>query len=339
MIDSGAAVNIMSADVMKEVGLKVDTPYGKCYAMDNRSVPVVGIIKNIEFRFPSFPHISYRTDITVVEISACYGMLLSRQWSNLVGGHVQLDMSYATIPVGGKEIRIEREPQSYYLVEDYILDPAVNFCHSDMDNFQVSITKPTSKIVDPISIYAKENCNDIWQMFFDGACSKEGNGAGIIFVSPSGKTFKFSFLLNFECTNNIAEYEALIIGLSIVKTYGIKMLTVLGDSDLIVSQIRHKFSTRNPRLKQYRNYVWDLLEFFDAFSIKWVDRSINYLADIMANLAVRQIDIPFDEVIQVEMKNRPSIPDNVQNWQVFEDDKDIIRFLTCQEDYECQFID
>ena len=45
MIDSGAAVNIMSANVMKEIGLKVDTPFGKCYAMYNRSVPVVGIIK------------------------------------------------------------------------------------------------------------------------------------------------------------------------------------------------------------------------------------------------------------------------------------------------------
>ena len=82
-----------------------------------------------------------------------------------------------------------------------------------------------------------------------------------------------------------------------------------------------------------------MLEFFDALSIKWIDRSANYLADTMANLAIRQIDLPFDEVIQVEMKNRPSIPDNVQNWQVFEDDRDIIRFLTCQEDCENQFID
>ena len=57
MIDYGASVNIMFVDVMKEIGLKVDTPYGKCYAMDNRSVPVVGIIKNVEFRFPAFPHI------------------------------------------------------------------------------------------------------------------------------------------------------------------------------------------------------------------------------------------------------------------------------------------
>lgn len=208
-----------------------------------------------------------------------------------------------------------------------------------MDNFQVSVTKPILEVINPISIHAKENCDNIWQMFFDCACSKEGNGARVIFISPSCKIFKYSFLLNFECTNNIAEYEALIIGLDIAKVYGIKLLTVLGDSDLIVSQIRHKFSTRKPRLKQYRNYVWDLIEYFDAFSIKWTDRPNNYLANIMANLAVRQIDLPFNEVIQVQMKYRPSIPDNVQNWQVFEDDKDLIRFLTCEEDYENQIID
>lgn len=44
-------------------------------------------------------------------------------------------------------------------------------------------------------------------MFFDGACSKDGNGAGVIFVFPEGKTFRYSFLLSFECTNNIVEYE------------------------------------------------------------------------------------------------------------------------------------
>ena len=191
MSDSGTIVNIMFANVMKEIGLKVDTLFGKCYAMDNRSMLVVGIIKNVEFRFPSFPHLSFRTHIIVVGMSASYCMLLSRQWLNLVGGHVQLDLTYAIIAVEGKEIRIEREPQSYYLIEDNILDLEVNFCHSDMDNFQVSITKPISKIVNPISIHAKENCNNIWQMFFDGACSKEGNGAGVIFISLSGKILNF----------------------------------------------------------------------------------------------------------------------------------------------------
>ena len=53
MIDFCTVVNIMFADVIKKIVLKVDTPFGKCYAMDNRFVPIV-------------------------EISASYGMLLSR---------------------------------------------------------------------------------------------------------------------------------------------------------------------------------------------------------------------------------------------------------------------
>ena len=84
--------------------------------------------------------------------------------------------------------------------------------------------------------------------------------------------------------------------MNIAKVYGIK-LSVLGDSDLIVLQIKHKFTTIKSNLKQYRNYVSDLIEFFDAFSIKWIDRSNNYLADIMANLAIKQMDLPFDKVV------------------------------------------
>lgn len=49
MIDLGATMNIMPEDVMKELGKHIDTPYGKCYAMDNKSVLVVGIMKNVEF--------------------------------------------------------------------------------------------------------------------------------------------------------------------------------------------------------------------------------------------------------------------------------------------------
>ena len=67
---------------------------------------------------------------------------------------------------------------------------------------------------------------------------------------------------------NIAKYEALIIGLDIAKIYEIKLLIILDDSNLVVSQIRHKFSTRKPRLKQYCNYVWDLLDFFLCFFYK-----------------------------------------------------------------------
>src|SRR5271156_4323021 len=104
-------------------------------------------------------------------------------------------------------------------------------------------------------------------MYFDGACSKEGSGAGVWFVSPSGITFKYSFLLSFQCTNNTAEYEALLLGLNIETKHGIKLLRVFGDSELAISQIRAKYAAKNDRLKQYKHVVWDSIEFFYAFSI------------------------------------------------------------------------
>jgi ribonuclease HI len=61
-------------------------------------------------------------------------------------------------------------------------------------------------------------------MFFDGACTKESTGAGVELISPSKKTSHLSFKLDFKVTNNIAEYEALLLELNAVKETDIKIL-------------------------------------------------------------------------------------------------------------------
>lgn len=71
----------------------------------------------------------------------------------------------------------------------------------------------------------------------------------VVFVAPTSKKFKFSFLLNFECTKNIQEYKALLLGLNVVVKHVIKFLRVLGDSKLLVSHIRGKYASKNKRLK------------------------------------------------------------------------------------------
>jgi hypothetical protein len=53
----------------------------------------------------------------------------------------------------------------------------------------------------------------MWKMFFDGASSSEGVGVGVVFVSPSQEIISMSYKLEFETTNNVAEYEALVLGL------------------------------------------------------------------------------------------------------------------------------
>jgi ribonuclease HI len=47
-------------------------------------------------------------------------------------------------------------------------------------------------------------------LYFDGSVCKDGQGAGIVFIFPSGAEIEMSSRLNFHCTNNQTEYRALL---------------------------------------------------------------------------------------------------------------------------------
>jgi len=85
--------------------------------------------------------------------------------------------------------------------------------------------------------------------------------------------------------------------------------------------------------------VWDQIEIFNAFGITWRDRSQNKMVDLLATVAIKPKEITFVGISQIEVHNRPSIPDNVENWQVFEDDKDIIKFMLNEDKYHGQEMD
>jgi hypothetical protein len=58
-------------------------------------------------------------DVVVVDVPANYGMLLSRSWAGKLGGTMQMDMTYATVPVfGGEHRRLYRETKFAYVVSD-----------------------------------------------------------------------------------------------------------------------------------------------------------------------------------------------------------------------------
>jgi hypothetical protein len=60
-----------------------------------------------------------------------------------------------------------------------------------------------------------------WTIYCDGAWSFAGAGAAAIITSPSGIKIKYAARLEFQCTNNIAEYEAILLGLRKAKALGI----------------------------------------------------------------------------------------------------------------------
>ena len=63
------------------------------------------------------------------------------------------------------------------------------------------------------------------------------------------------------------------------------------------------------------------------------------MADLLANVAIKTNDDSFFGISTIEVQSRPSIPNNVENWQVFEDDNDILKFILSEGMYDSQELD
>jgi hypothetical protein len=139
----------------------------------------------------------------------------------------------------------------------------------------------------------------------------------------------------------VAEYEVLVLGLRAVREIGIQEVVVFRDVDLVVQQIKSTYQAKHPRIKSYRNDVWELIDsFFLAFNISFVLREKNIVADSLATSA-GNFKVPFPPKFKydVEVKYKPSIPDNVKHWKVFEDDLKIKKFLETVKEFSEMHID
>ena len=146
-----------------------------------------------------------------------------------------------------------------------------------------------------------------WQLYFDGASRKRGAGAGIVLVTPSGGLIPYSFSLLALCSNNAAEYEALIIGLEIALEMHIDCLQVFGDSQLIVKQLNDQYEVKNENLVFYYQRGKYLMSKFQDIQINHVPRSENDKADALANLAA-SLTLPEQRDIQVTVGERHLLP-------------------------------
>ena len=129
-------------------------------------------------------------------------------------------------------------------------------------------------------------------MDFDGVVSKEGVGAGVWVHNHKARYSEtHSYKLNFQCTNNIAEYEALMLGLKLLKKLGAKRIMVRGDSELIIKQIKGEYATKHPS-RAYRKFVLYFLECFTEIDLHVIPRGQNILAYGLATLKTT-CEIPF----------------------------------------------
>jgi ribonuclease HI len=87
-------------------------------------------------------------------------------------------------------------------------------------------------------------------------------------------------------TNNVAEYQGLIMGLAEAARLGVRRLEVRMDSELVVRQMIGQYQVRNARLKPLFAEAGRLLEHFEQVDFRHVPREQNRLADALANRAM-----------------------------------------------------
>jgi ribonuclease HI len=131
-----------------------------------------------------------------------------------------------------------------------------------------------------------------WTIYTDGAWGHLGSGASTIIHAPSGLQTKYAIKLEFQATNNVAEYEGLILGLNKAKALGAKNLIIKIDSQIIARQVEKECTTREPELRKYLEVVRALKRRFQDFTLKYIRRAENIDANELAKGAANNLPLP-----------------------------------------------
>ncbi|XP_059669137.1 uncharacterized protein LOC132314276 [Cornus florida] len=124
-----------------------------------------------------------------------------------------------------------------------------------------------------------------WILMFDGSSTSEGSGASIVIISPTGNQTSLSFFLDFRCSNNQAEYEALIIGLEILLEMAVRGVHIVGDSSLVINQISEDFRCLNWQLRPFHSLAAQLVNQFHSVTLEYRPRAMNKMANDLAQIA------------------------------------------------------
>jgi ribonuclease HI len=150
-----------------------------------------------------------------------------------------------------------------------------------------------------------------WTMYFDGSLKQDGGGAEVQFISPQGEQLKYVLQILWEVSNNEAEYEALLHGLRLVISLGIKRLLVYGDCLLVVQQVNKEWDCNKETMDAYVQEVRKLENKFSSQEVHHVLREHNVGADILSKLGSTRAQVLagvfVQELSQPSIKSSPQV--------------------------------
>src|SRR4051812_46687419 len=125
-------------------------------------------------------------------------------------------------------------------------------------------------------------------MHFDGSRQLQGSGAGVVLTPPKVEKFCYVLQLQFTCTNNASEYEALLHGLRLAREMSISRIQCYGDSDLVSQQVSGKWNSKDPMMAAYRREVERKASLFVGSQVDYVDRGQNEAIEALSQLGSQQ---------------------------------------------------
>jgi ribonuclease HI len=146
------------------------------------------------------------------------------------------------------------------------------------------------------SMLPREEAPGLWVMHFDDAFNLPGAGAGAVLTSPSGDKLFYAMQLCFKpehkVSNNIAEYEGLLVGLRAAGTLGIRRLIFNRDSQLVVNFSNKSYTPKDEHMAAYLEEHQKMEKCFQGLELKHIPRGENVEADKIAKRASHHLAQP-----------------------------------------------
>ncbi|GAV71092.1 RVT_3 domain-containing protein, partial [Cephalotus follicularis] len=151
-----------------------------------------------------------------------------------------------------------------------------------------------------------ESEKGIWKLSVDGSSCITGSGAGLVLTSPSGWTLQYAPRFGFKATNNEAEWEALIAGLTIAKHLEVQKIEASSDSQLVVGLASGEYEAREDSMAKYLSYFQSLKLAFEVLRVFKIPRAENARADQLSKLATAE-ELEKNQTVLVDYLDRPII--------------------------------
>jgi ribonuclease HI len=131
-----------------------------------------------------------------------------------------------------------------------------------------------------------------WEMYFDSSLKIEDAGAGVLLISPKGEQLKYILQIFWKFSNNKAEYKALLHGLCLAISLGIKQLLVYSDSAVVINQVNKSWDRNKENMDAYCLEVRKLNNKFYNLDFYHVVRDNKVAAVILPKLGSTCAQVP-----------------------------------------------